>query len=154
MEGDRMQRLRPHLTYANVTATLALLVAVAGGTTAIARSGKAPKNSVVSKSIKPGNVTAKDLTTTFNVSATNTVTDPTPMDNQFATGTAEAHCPAGARAISGGGGAEGLRRVLQFSGRAGEGWRVSIGTDDPVPVQVSATVTCLLAKAGSPKTLP
>jgi hypothetical protein len=149
-----MHRLRRHLTYANVTATLALLVAVAGGTTAIARSGKAPKNSVVSKSIKAGNVTAKDLTTTFNVTATNTVTDPTPMDNQFATGTAEAHCPAGARALSGGGGAEGLRRVLQFSGRAGEGWRVSIGTDDPVPVQFSATVTCLLPKTGNPKTLP
>ena len=32
-----MQRLRRHLTYANVAATLALVIAVAGGTTAIAR---------------------------------------------------------------------------------------------------------------------
>ena len=43
-----MQRLRRHLSYANVTATLALVIAIAGGTTAIAGSAKAPKNSVVS----------------------------------------------------------------------------------------------------------
>jgi hypothetical protein len=53
-----MRRLRPHLTYANVTATVALLAAIGGGTTAIAISEKAPKNSVVAKSIKKGNVTA------------------------------------------------------------------------------------------------
>ena len=35
-----MQRLRRHLTYANVAATLALVIAVAGGATAIA-GGKA-----------------------------------------------------------------------------------------------------------------
>ena len=38
-----MQRLRRHLTYANVAATLALVIAVAGGATAIA-GGKAAKN--------------------------------------------------------------------------------------------------------------
>ncbi len=54
-----MQRLREHLTYANVAATLALVIAVAGGT-AIA-GGKAAKNSVASSSIKPHNVTASDL---------------------------------------------------------------------------------------------
>ena len=42
-----MRRLRRHLTYANVAATLALLIAIAGGTTAIAGSN-APKNSVTS----------------------------------------------------------------------------------------------------------
>ncbi len=57
-----MDRIKPHLTYANVTATLALIVAVAGGTTAIAMKATAPKNSVVSKSIRPYNVTARDLT--------------------------------------------------------------------------------------------
>ena len=55
-----MHRFRRHLTYANVAATLALFIAVAGGTTAIA-GGKAAKNSVASSSIKPFNVTARDL---------------------------------------------------------------------------------------------
>ncbi len=56
-----MDRLRRHLTYANVAATLALIVAVAGGTTAIAMKATAPKNSVTTKSIRPYNVTAGDL---------------------------------------------------------------------------------------------
>jgi hypothetical protein len=149
-----MHGLRRHLSYANVAATLALVVAIAGGTTAIAGSAKAPKNSVVSRSIKPGNVTAKDLSTTMNISATSAVTDPSPFDHEYAVGSAVAQCPPGTRALSGGGGTEGVRRVLEFSGRAGEGWRVSIGTDDPVPTQVSATVTCLLATPGKPKTTP
>jgi hypothetical protein len=55
-----MHRLKPHLSYANVAATLALIIAVAGGTTAIA-GGNAAKNSVASSSIKPFNVTARDL---------------------------------------------------------------------------------------------
>ena len=55
-----MRRIKRHLSYANVAATLALMIAVAGGTTAIA-GGKAPKNSVASSSIKPFNVTAGDL---------------------------------------------------------------------------------------------
>jgi hypothetical protein len=55
-----MYRLRRHLTYANVVATVALIIAVAGGTTAIAAS-QAAKNSVASSSIKPYNVTARDL---------------------------------------------------------------------------------------------
>jgi hypothetical protein len=149
-----MQRLRRHLSYANVTATLALVIAIAGGTTAIAGSAKAPKNSVVSKSIKPGNVTARDLATTFNASATSAITDPSPLDGQYATGSAVAECPPGARALSGGGGTGGVRRVLQFSGRVGEGWRISIGTDDPGSTPVSATVTCLVTAPGKPRTEP
>ena len=53
--------MRKHLSYANVVATLALIVAVAGGTTAVAVSNKAAKNSVTSKSIKDRSVTGKDL---------------------------------------------------------------------------------------------
>jgi hypothetical protein len=52
-------RLKKNLSYANVVATLALIVAIAGGGTAIALS--VGKNSVTTKSIKPGNVTAQDL---------------------------------------------------------------------------------------------
>ena len=57
-----MNWLRRNLSYANVTATLALVIAVAGGTTAIAMKATAPKNSVTTKSIRPYNVTARDLT--------------------------------------------------------------------------------------------
>ncbi len=51
--------MRAKLSYANVTATLALIVAVAGGSTAIALS--VGKNSVRASSIKAGNVTAREL---------------------------------------------------------------------------------------------
>ena len=62
--------MRRHLTYANVVATLALVVAVGGGSTAIAISAKkAPKNSVTSASITDGSVTAKDLARINIVSA-------------------------------------------------------------------------------------
>ena len=54
-----MGKLRANLTYANVMSTLAVVLAIAGGTTAIAAS--VGKNSVTSKSIKPGHVTARDL---------------------------------------------------------------------------------------------
>ena len=48
--------MRAKLSYANVVATLALMVAVAGGSTAIAMN--VGKNSVKASSIKAGNVTA------------------------------------------------------------------------------------------------
>ena len=54
-----LQRLRPRLTYANTVATLALIVAVSGGATAIAIT--ASKNSVTTKSIRKGAVTAPKL---------------------------------------------------------------------------------------------
>ena len=51
--------MRAKLTYANVVATLALIIAVAGGSTAVALS--VGKNSVQSSAIRPGNVTARNL---------------------------------------------------------------------------------------------
>ena len=84
-----MRRIRPHLSYANVAATLALLIAIAGGTTAIAGS-RAAKNSVVSSSIKPYNVTAGDLAGIRTVE----------VDAQFS---AFASCGKGERLIGGGG---------------------------------------------------
>jgi len=84
-----MRRIKSHLSYANVAATLALLIAIAGGTTAIAGS-KAPKNSVVSSSIKPFNVTARDLAGIRVVE----------VDAQFS---AFARCAQGERLIGGGG---------------------------------------------------
>ncbi|MGA8803267.1 MAG: hypothetical protein WB866_01140 [Solirubrobacterales bacterium] len=84
-----MQRVRRHLTYANVAATLALVIAVAGGATAIA-GGKAAKNSVASSSIKPHNVTASDLAGIRVVQVT----------GQFS---AFAPCSKGERLVGGGG---------------------------------------------------
>jgi hypothetical protein len=54
----RSQRLRPHLTYANVTSTLALFLVIAGGA---AFAASAPKNSVTSKSIRNGAVKSVDV---------------------------------------------------------------------------------------------
>ncbi len=71
-----MNWLRRNLSYANVTATLALIIAVAGGTTAIAMKATAPKNSVASKSIRPYNVTARDLTRLIEVRGQTTFNDP------------------------------------------------------------------------------
>ena len=58
---SRLKELRQHLSYANVVATLALVIAVAGIPTAVAVTNKPGKNTVTSKSIKRGNVTARDL---------------------------------------------------------------------------------------------
>lgn len=107
-----MRDARRHLTYANVVATLALIVAVAGGSTAIAISAKVKKNSVGSKQIKngsiraedlaggavasdklaPGSVTASKLTGTTVVSATSPTGGGVSVD-----------CPAGTKLLSVGG---------------------------------------------------
>jgi hypothetical protein len=53
-----MARIRSHLTYANVMATIAVFIALGGGAYAVYT---APKNSVVTKSIKDGAVTYPKL---------------------------------------------------------------------------------------------
>jgi hypothetical protein len=50
--------MRQHLTFANVVSVIALFIALGGGAYALTR---APKNSVVSKSIKNGQVKKRDL---------------------------------------------------------------------------------------------
>ena len=52
-----MRKLRPHLTYANVTATVALVVAIGGGSFAVAKTAK-----IGPKQLKNGAVTRKKLT--------------------------------------------------------------------------------------------
>lgn len=56
-----MRRIRERLTYANIVATLALVVAIAGGGTAVAMA--VAKNSVGSPQIINGSIKHKDLTT-------------------------------------------------------------------------------------------
>jgi hypothetical protein len=50
-----------HLTYANIMATVAVVIATAAGTSYAAEKIKIPKNSVASKQIKDGTVGTKDL---------------------------------------------------------------------------------------------
>src|SRR5262249_10530129 len=103
--------------------------------------------------IKPGNVTAKDLTTIVNRSANGTVTDPTPGDHNYAVGSLEVQCPAGSRVISGGGATGGTASSIQTSTRVGEGWRVVVGTDNGT-APIAATVSCLRDTPGKPSTGP
>ena len=125
-----MRRLKPHLTYANVAATAALIIAVAGGTTAIAGS-KAGKNTVASSSIKPYNVTAPDLAGIRVVQVTGSV-------NAFAP------CTEGERLLGGGGSTGG---PLGSSRPGNNGWFVEQGTG-PEDRLVAAYALCLKAKPG------
>ena len=59
--GTACDSIRSNLTYANVMATIAVFGVLGGGAFAAAKVSKAPKNSVVSKSIKNGAVKKKDL---------------------------------------------------------------------------------------------
>jgi hypothetical protein len=127
----QLRRLRKHLTYANVTATLALVAALAGGTTAIAGS-KAAKDSVASSSIKPYNVTARDLAGIRQVQA----------NGQFA---AFAPCRRGERLIGGGGNAP-AGDNLGVSRPGDNGWQVQQGSGPAT--HVIAYALCLRAKPG------
>jgi hypothetical protein len=126
-----MRRLKPHLTYANVAATLALIIAVAGGTTAIAGS-KAGKNTVASSSIKPYNVTARDLAGIRVVQG----------NGQFS---AFAPCERGERPIGGGGSAP-AGDSLGVSRPGGNGWYAQQGVGPET--HMVAYALCLKVKAG------
>jgi hypothetical protein len=121
-------RLKRHLTYANVASTLALVVAIAGGTAALAAS----KNSVTSSSIKPYNVTARDLAGIRVVQ----------VDGQFK---AFAPCPRRERLMGGGAGLGNASSVPLATSRPGSnGWYVEQG---PGPdAFISAYALCLKAK--------
>lgn len=126
-----MRRLKPHLTYANLAATLALIIAVAGGTTAIAGS-KAGKNTVASSSIKPYNVTARDLAGIRVVQG----------NGQFS---ALAPCERGEHLIGGGGSAP-AGDSLGVSRPAGNGWYAQQGVGPET--HMVAYALCLKPKPG------
>jgi hypothetical protein len=127
-------KLRDKLTYANVAASLALVVAVAGGTTAIAAS-QAPHNSVASSSIKPGNVTSGDL-------AGVRVVQMSGIFKAFAT------CGKGEKLLGGGGDVGGGTSNVGASRPGSNGWFVQQGatTGAPGDLPVSAYALCLRAK--------
>jgi hypothetical protein len=146
-----MERLRRRLNYANVVATLALVVAVAGGATAAAGGFRAPKNSVTSKSIKPGNVTAGDLTTARRLEANGTVGDGVASDGNFTNGGTQVNCPSGSRPIGGGVSTEGVNRVVVTgSVMSATGWAGAVSSDAGGTQHFTVTAWCLSGKPGKP----
>ena len=147
-----MASMRKHLTYANVVATLALIVAVAGGSAAVAISGKVKKNSVGTKQIKKGSITAGKL-------ADGAVTNPKLADGSVTsaklTGTriaedqqaanvqADIGCGPGEKMLGGGGGSGGGTLRDSFPPGPG-GWR-AIGSGGG---ESSAFAVCLKTTPG------
>ena len=135
-------RIRKHLTYANVAATLALVIAVGGGTTAIALSGK---NSVHSDDIKNGNVTARDLGEIKVVKKVFTLPDNAPEGN-WTSDFFILRCPKGTRILSGGGGvapADNGRGAVTRTDVNGNGWQITAAQD--TGQDASVLVTALMS---------
>jgi hypothetical protein len=94
--------VKKHVTYANVAATLALIVAVAGGSTAVAVTVNASKKSDVNKkgNIRAGRVTATNLADGNVTAAKLAGVDIVQSGGERQ---ATAACPPGERLLSGGG---------------------------------------------------
>ena len=144
-----MSRFRRHLTYANVASTLALLGAIAGGTTAVADKLTAPKNSVTTKSIRPHNVTARDMTRLIQVFGRATFTDST-LDGTFGRNTAVASCPPGSRLITGGGSVDNIRAHISGSQPNAGFWSVTAVGDGTNQATITAIAWCLAKRAEKP----
>jgi hypothetical protein len=141
-----LARMKSRLSYANVVATLALVVAISGGATAIAIT--AGKNTVTTKSIKPGNVTARDLGPIKTVVETATLPSGTGASVSI-----RVECPNGTRALSGGGAGPGGDAAIQVSLPTPNGWQVGIGrtgSGGGSPVPVTGYAVCLERKPGKP----
>jgi hypothetical protein len=145
---------RTHLTYANVVATLALIVALGGGTTAIALRGK---NSVRSNDIKNGNVTGVDLSSTRLIDKPFTSADAA-VDNDWTGASTTVHCPRRFRLIGGGGsafaGTGGRGAVRSSQPNADGGWTVDVQQDSGQPGTAHAFALCLKKRPGKPRLMP
>ena len=137
---------RINLSYSNVVATIALLVAISGGATAIAIS--AGKNTVTTKSIKPGNVTARDLGPIKTVIQQTAIPDSSGSSNDSKI--IRLFCPKGSRPLSGG--AAGAQ-VIQSSYPTPNGWQMGLAADAPTggSIPVVGYVVCLSGSPGKPR---
>jgi hypothetical protein len=123
-----MLRIRRHLSYANVMSTIAVIVAIAGGSTAIAFTVSGSKKSDINKkgNIRVGRVTAKKLADGSVVASklgAITVVQATGLNG------AHAICPPGQRLLSGGAAPDGGAGVaLEESLPEGNGWRAGINS--------------------------
>ena len=125
---------RPSLTYANVVATIALVVAVSGGATAAALN--LSKGSVTTKSIRKGAITAPKLAPVVVRTAT--------AEGPFAQATAP--CAKGERVLAGGGSASGPgggTTAISFSRLVGNGWGVGGTHTAGASISVRAEAVCL-----------
>lgn len=139
-----MASIKQKLSYANVVSTLALVAALAGGSTAIAIG--VANNSVTTKSIKAGNVTANDLAAIRVVNSGN-------GDASHTAGGRRASCAAKERLI--GGGARGNPTNLPTNGTAvessypdGNSWVVVKAKNVGGGGDYESFAICLKAKPG------
>jgi hypothetical protein len=120
-----MHRLKRHLSYANVVATLALVIAVAGGSTAIALSASTAKKTDVNKK---GNIRAGRVTTSKLANGAVTARKVADIDVVQVTQSdfGRVSCPAGDRLLSGGAHVNsGGTPALSQSNPDGNGWSAS-----------------------------
>jgi hypothetical protein len=131
-----MPKLRK-LTYANVMSTIAVVIALASGSTAVAVTVNASKKSDVNKkgNIRAGQVTAKKLADgAVGAAKLGGIQVVQASGNPAAT----ASCPAGTRLLSGGGGTA-APAALAASQPEGNGWLAVSNTG----VNVTAYALCL-----------
>lgn len=134
-----MKRIRAHLTYANVIATLALFLVLAGGT-AFAAKQLLPKNSVGAKQLKKGAVTPAKL------SKASTATLTGPAGPRGATGTTG---PQGAQGLQGNRGEPGPFPTTLPSGKSLSGYMTLFSEGSGI-VSNSAAFAFPLAAAPTP----
>lgn len=145
------KRFRFELSYANVAATVALLLALGGGTTAIALRGN---NTVGTKDIRPGNVTGRDLSQIRVVRKVFTLAPPSMsgISSDFFI----LKCPRGTRVVGGGGNISASAPGRGWMTRTdvnGNGWQITASLADTTePASVAVTALCLKRKPGRPIT--
>jgi hypothetical protein len=143
--------IRKHLTYANIAATLALVLAIGGGTTAIALQGR---NTVGTDDIKPGHVTGRDLSKIRVVRRVFTLNDAA-MDGDISGGFFILKCPKGTRIVGGGGNiapsGSGFGWITRTDAN-GNGWQITASQDTGQPATVAVTALCLKRRPGRPVT--
>ncbi|MFN8161522.1 MAG: hypothetical protein U0R52_10840 [Solirubrobacterales bacterium] len=134
------QRLRSHLTYANVMVTILAFVVLGGVAWAAAKVGPRDiqSNAVHTRHINNGAVRATKLARIIKVKSTVTVAN---HDN----GQTGAECPAGSRMISGG--ASGATFAMPIVGSKpnadGEIWVAAARNDTGQPQDLTAYALCL-----------
>jgi hypothetical protein len=146
-----MRRIREHLTYANVMATIAVFVALGGGAYALdgrnsVDSGDIQRNAVKSSDIARGavkgseiangRVGAADLGRIIEVS--NTIQIPA-NSNEGTLG----QCPAGTQVISGGGFPGFNSGTLVVFKAQDNNWRVDARNSANMPMALTAYAYCL-----------
>jgi hypothetical protein len=137
-----MQRIRRHLTYANVMSTLAVAFAIAGGSTAIAVSVNASKKSDINPkgNIRAGKVSTKKLA---NNAVASSKLGQIEIVQATAVNEAMASCPPSARLLSGGGAvAGGIGAAVARSLPKDNGWQATINSGVGAQ-EITAYALCL-----------